>query len=434
MSDADELRVQPGGSLHGTLQVPGDKSISHRAVMLGALGDGVTSIRDCLLGEDVRATMGAFRALGITIDEQDEGRLIRVHGRGLRGLTAPRDVIDMGNSGTSIRLLTGILAGHGIPATLTGDASLRGRPMRRVTEPLAQMGARITTANNGTPPLVLAANEGLHGITFPLPVASAQVKSAVLLAGLFAAGETTVIEPAPTRDHTERMLTGCGVALTIQGPRVSLRGGQRLGPSDITVPADLSSAAFFIVAATISPHSDLVLTNVGVNPTRTGVLTVLEQMGAHIERRNERIIGGEPVADLHIRSAELQGVDVDPALVPLAIDEFPILFIAAACARGITRVRGAEELRHKESDRIATMATGLTAAGVRVATFEDGIEIEGGGLRGATVDSHGDHRIAMAFAIAALRASGPMHILNAAPIATSFPSFVPLARAAGLRL
>ena len=434
MSDPDELLVQPGGSLGGTVQVPGDKSISHRAVMLGALGDGVTEIRECLLGEDVRATMGAFRALGITIDEHEGGRLIRVHGRGLRGLTAPREVIDMGNSGTSIRLLTGILCGHGLAATLTGDASLRGRPMRRVTDPLAQMGANIATASNGTPPLVIAANPGLRGITFPLPVASAQVKSAVLLAGLFAAGETTVIEPAPTRDHTERMLAGCGVALSVEGPRVSLVGGQRLGPSTITVPADLSSAAFFIVGATISPDSDLLLTNVGVNPTRTGVLSVLAQMGAHIERLNERSIGGEPVADLRVRSAALHGVDVDPALVPLAIDEFPILFIAAACARGITRVRGAAELRHKESDRIATMAAGLTAAGLSVTTFEDGIEIEGGQLRGATVDSHGDHRIAMAFAIAALRASGPLRIRNAAPIATSFPSFAPLARAAGLRL
>ena len=434
MNEAGQLIVAPGGALHGTVQVPGDKSISHRAVMLGALAEGVTEIRDCLLGEDVRSTMGAFRAMGIRIEELENGRLIRVHGRGLRGLTAPTVELDMGNSGTSIRLLSGILAGHGIPATLSGDASLQRRPMRRVTEPLGRMGARIHTAANGTPPLVIESGHPLKAITFEMPVASAQVKSAVLLAGLFAEGETVVIEPAPTRDHTERMLTGCGVDVRVDGPRVAVRGGQRLTACPITVPADLSSAAFFIVGASIAPGSELLLSNVGVNPTRTGVLSILEAMGARIERLNPRSIGGEPVADLRVSAAELHGIDVDPALVPLAIDEFPILFIAAACARGVTRVRGAEELRHKESDRIATMAAGLRAAGITVETFEDGIEIHGGVLRGTRVNSHGDHRIAMSFAMAALRASGPMTIDGAATIATSFPSFASLARNAGLRL
>jgi len=434
MNNTEELQVQPGGRLTGAVQVPGDKSISHRAVMLGALADGVTEIRDCLLGEDVRSTMGAFRAMGVEIEELEEGRLIRVHGRGVNGLKAPTHDLDMGNSGTSIRLLSGILAGHGIAATLSGDASLQRRPMRRVTDPLGQMGAVIHTGDKGTPPLRIEPGHPLHGIRFEMPVASAQVKSAVLLAGLFAEGETTVIEPAPTRDHTERMLAGCGVEVRVAGPQVSLRGGQRLRASPITVPADLSSAAFFIVGASIAPDSDLLLTNVGVNPTRTGVLDILLQMGANIERLNERTVGGEPVADLRVRSADLRGIDVDPELVPLAIDEFPILFIAAACARGVTRVRGAEELRHKESDRIATMASGLLAAGINSETFDDGIAIEGGAFAAATVDSHGDHRIAMSFAMAALRASAPVRIRGAATIATSFPSFVALARRAGLKL
>ena len=434
MNDTATLEVAPGGALTGTVQVPGDKSISHRAVMLGALADGVTEIRDCLLGEDVRSTMAAFRAMGVGIEELEGGRLIRVHGRGMQGLRAPEAPLDMGNSGTSMRLLAGILAGSGIPATLTGDASLCRRPMRRVTEPLSRMGARLDAQPSGTPPIVLAGGERLHGIDFEMPVASAQVKSAVLLAGLFAQGRTSVSEPAPTRDHTERMLRGCGVALDVEGSRVSLMGGQRLSAMQITVPADISSAAFFIVGASIAPGSDLWLPNVGVNPTRTGVLDILEAMGAHIERHNARTVGGEPVADLRVRAARLRGIDVDPALVPLAIDEFPVLFIAAACAEGITRVRGAEELRHKESDRIATMADGLAAAGVVAKPVADGIDIQGGAVRGARVHSHGDHRIAMSFAIAALRAGGAMTIEDAAPIATSFPDFVTLARGAGLRL
>jgi 3-phosphoshikimate 1-carboxyvinyltransferase len=436
MTDAigEELVVNPGGALNGRLCVPGDKSISHRAVMFGALAEGITEIRDCLLGEDVRATMGAFRALGVAIEELDGGRLIRVHGAGPGGLRAPTSVLDLGNSGTSIRLLTGILAGAGLHATLTGDGSLRRRPMKRVTEPLARMGAHITTAPGGTPPLMVDAGAPLHGIEFPMQVASAQVKSAVLLAGLFASGQTCVEEPAPTRDHTERMLRGFGVHVDVSGPRVCVQGGQTLRAAEITVPADLSSAAFFIVGASIAPGSDVLLENVGVNPTRTGVLQILERMGADIKRVNERDVGGEPVADLRVRAAKLRGIDIPSELVPLAIDEFPILFVAAACADGVTRVRDADELRHKESDRIATMAAGLVAAGIDLQTFDDGIEIRGGQLRGATVESHGDHRIAMSFAIAALRAAGPMHIQGASTIATSFPSFTTLARAAGLGL
>jgi 3-phosphoshikimate 1-carboxyvinyltransferase len=434
MHISEELVVAPGGSLRGTLRVPGDKSISHRAVMFGALADGITEIRDCLLGEDVRATMGAFRALGVHIEELDDGRLIRVRGAGLNGLKAPPGVLDLGNSGTSIRLLAGILAGAGIPATLTGDSSLQRRPMRRVTEPLGRMGANLATADKGTPPLTIAANAPLHGIEFQMQVASAQVKSAVLLAGLFASGRTCVVEPAPTRDHTERMLRGFGVNVDVSGKRVCVDGGQRLRGTPITVPADLSSAAFFIVGASIAPGSDVLLENVGVNPTRTGVLSILERMGARIDRLNERDVGGEPVADLRVQYSPLHGIDVPPELVPLAIDEFPILFVAAACAEGVTRVRGADELRHKESDRIATMAAGLATAGVHLQAFDDGIEITGGPLAGATVESHGDHRIAMSFAIAALRATGPVRINGASTIATSFPTFTALARSAGLAL
>lgn len=434
MGIGEELTVRPGGALNGRLRVPGDKSMSHRAVMFGALAEGTTEIRDCLLGEDVRATMAAFRAMGVRIEELDEGRLIRVHGAGQGGLRAPTEVLDLGNSGTSIRLITGILAGAGIPATLTGDASLQRRPMKRVTEPLAHMGAKLTTAPNGTPPIGIAAGAPLTGIEFAMQVASAQVKSAVLLAGLNASGRTCVIEPAPTRDHTERMLRGFGVYVDVDGPRVCLDGGQRLHATSITVPADLSSAAFFIVGASIAPGSDVVLENVGVNPTRTGVLDILALMGADIERLNERDVGGEPVADLRVRAAPLRGIDVPPELVPLAIDEFPILFVAAACADGVTRVRGADELRHKESDRIATMAAGLARAGIDLQTFDDGLEIRGGRLSGTTIESHGDHRIAMSFAIAALRAASPMHITGAATIATSFPSFTTLARGAGLGL
>jgi 3-phosphoshikimate 1-carboxyvinyltransferase len=430
----DELVVAPGGALRGRIRVPGDKSISHRAVMFGALADGVTEIRDCLLGEDVRATMAAFRALGVRMEEFDGGRRILVHGVGAQGLRAPAGVLDLGNSGTSIRLLSGILAGAGIPATLTGDASLRRRPMRRVTAPLARMGADIAAAEGGTPPLTIAAGAPLAGIEFTMDVASAQVKSAVLLAGLFAAGRTCVIEPAPTRDHTERMLRGFGVTVDVDGRRVCLAGGQRLRATPITVPADLSSAAFFIVGASIAPGSDVLLENVGVNPTRTGVLEILQRMGADIERCNERDVGGEPVADLRVRHATLRGIDVPAGLVPLAIDEFPILFVAAACADGVTRVRGADELRHKESDRIATMAGGLAAAGIRLQTFDDGIEIHGGPLAGTTVNGHGDHRIAMSFAMAALRAAAPMRITGASTIATSFPDFTALARTAGLLL
>ena len=433
MPAIDVLRVAPGGCLGGQVRVPGDKSISHRAVMLGAIAEGVTEVHGCLLSEDVRATMTAFRAMGVRIDERPSGE-VRVHGKGLYGLQSPAGPLDLGNSGTSARLLTGILAGTGISATLTGDASLRGRPMRRVTEPLAAMGARLSTDEHGRPPITLAGGGRLSAIDYTLPIASAQVKSAILLAGLYATGHTCVTEPAPTRDHTERMLAGFGVTVERDGLRRCVGGGQRLSATPIDVPADISSAAFFIVGAAIVEGSRLLLRNVGVNPTRTGVIEILRIMGAEIDLANQREIGGEPIADITVRGAPLRGIAIPRALVPSAIDEFPAIFIAAACAQGETTLRGAGELRFKESDRIDVMARGLAHLQVGTTTWEDGIRITGGEIGGGTVDSHHDHRVAMAFAIAGLRASAPITILGSAPIATSFPEFAEIALGAGLKL
>lgn len=426
-------RVGAGGSLEGRLRVPGDKSISHRAVMLAAIAQGESRIAGCLEAEDVVATMNAFRALGVRIEGPREGR-VTVHGVGLRGLRAPERALDCGNSGTAMRLLAGVLAAQPFDSELTGDESLRRRPMRRVAEPLARMGARIETAADGCPPLRIRGGARLRGIRYSMPVASAQVKSALLLAGLYAEGRTCVSEPAPTRDHTERMLSGFGWPTEREGDTVCVQGGAVLHATDIEVPGDLSSAAFFLVGASIAEGSDLVLEHVGVNPTRTGALEILRRMGADIRLLNERTAGGEPVADIRVRGARLRGIEVPAELVPLAIDEFPVLFVAAANAQGETVVRGAAELRVKESDRIAAMAEGLAALGVAVETAPDGMRVRGGAYGGARVRSHGDHRVAMAFAIAALRAGGPITIEDCANVATSFPGFPELARAAGLRI
>ena len=401
--------------------------------MLASLADGVSEITGFLEGEDALATMNAFRQMGVHIEGPDAGQ-VRVHGVGLRGLKAPDGVLDLGNSGTSMRLLCGLLAGQGFEATLTGDGSLRRRPMRRVVEPLSRMGAVIETSLEGRPPLRVRKAIHLQGLDYALPVASAQVKSALLLAGLYAHGQTCVTEPAPTRDHTERMLQAFGYEVHVAGRCACLTGGGRLTATSIAVPADISSAAFFMVAASIAPGSDLVLTEVGVNPTRTGVIEILRLMGADIELGNARTLGGEPVADVRVRAAQLCGIEVPEALVPLAIDEFPVLFVAAANARGRTVVRGAEELRVKESDRIAVMADGLAEVGVRAEPTPDGIVIEGGEIGGGEVHSHGDHRVAMAFAVAALTAREPICVRDCANVATSFPGFVELARAAGLRI
>ncbi|NOX08033.1 MAG: 3-phosphoshikimate 1-carboxyvinyltransferase [Gammaproteobacteria bacterium] len=425
--------LQPGGVLQGELRVPGDKSISHRSIMLGALAQGTTQVKGFLQGEDSLATLAAFRAMGVTISGPDEQGDVIIEGVGLNGLTAPKDDLYLGNSGTSMRLLSGLLAGQSFDVTLTGDASLSGRPMMRVINPLQQMGASIES-DDGKAPLKIHGGQTLRGIDYELPVASAQVKSCVLLAGLYARGQTCTTEPAPTRDHTERMLNGMGYEVRVEGARACLQSGGELTAGEIDVPADISSAAFFMVGASIAEGSDVTLRHVGMNPTRTGVIDILRLMGADISVLNERVVGGEPVADLRICSAVLHGIDIPVALVPLAIDEFPAIFVAAACATGKTVLTGAEELRVKESDRIQVMADGLVALGIDAMATADGIEITGGKLGSATVDSHGDHRIAMSFSMAALRASGPIQITDCSNVDTSFPGFVGHAAAMGLKI
>jgi 3-phosphoshikimate 1-carboxyvinyltransferase len=420
-----------GGHLEGRLRVPGDKSISHRSIMLGSLAEGVTHVTGFLEGADALATLQAFRDMGVKIEGPDQGS-VTIHGVGMSGLREPDNALDLGNSGTSMRLLSGLLAGQGLNVTLVGDSSLSGRPMQRVTTPLKQMGAVIETTEKGTAPLKIQPVERLSGIDYEMPMASAQVKSCVLLAGMYADGETSVTEPAPTRDHTERMLRGFGYDVKTEGSRVTLTGGGRLKSCDIEVPADISSAAFFLVGASIADGSDLTLEHVGMNPTRDGVINILRQMGADIEVINPREVGGEPVADLRVRSAPLKGIRIPEDQVPLAIDEFPALFVAAACAEGETVLTGAEELRVKESDRIQVMADGLQALGVKADPTPDGIVIQGGAINGGRVTSHGDHRIAMSFSMAALRATGTIVIDDCANVDTSFPGFVKLARGVGL--
>jgi 3-phosphoshikimate 1-carboxyvinyltransferase len=428
-----EFQLMPGGVISGEVRVPGDKSISHRSIMLGALAEGTTRVSGFLEGEDALATVAAFRAMGVAIEGPEDGE-VTIHGVGLHGLQVPSAALDMGNSGTSIRLLSGLLAGQAFDTELTGDVSLRKRPMGRVMDPLKLMGARIEGAERGTPPLHIAGGQALQGIHYDLPMASAQVKSCVLLAGLYAEGTTSVTEPAPTRDHTERMLQGFGYTVRSEQGVISLTGGGRLLATDIDVPADISSAAFFLVAASIAPGSDLLLTHVGINPTRIGVLNILRAMGADITLRHEREIGGEPVADIRVRYAPLQGIEIPLDQVPLAIDEFPALFIAAACASGRTVLHGAEELRVKESDRIAAMAAGLTTLGVVNEVLDDGIIIEGGPIGGGVINTFHDHRIAMSFAIAALRADEEIRILDCDHVSTSFPGFDALARGLGLQI
>ena len=425
----------PGAPLTGRLRVPGDKSISHRSLMFGALAVGRTTARGLLEGEDVLATAAALRVMGAAIKRQDDGTW-NIDGVGVGALLQPETALDMGNSGTSTRLLMGLVASHPVTATFTGDASLSRRPMGRVIDPLSQMGADFTASPGGRLPLTMRGASPAVPIEYRLPVASAQVKSAVLLAGLNSPGITRVIEPVPTRDHTERMLTGFGAQLTVDengGERIiELHGQAELRPQDIVVPGDPSSAAFFAVAALIVPGSDLVIENVGLNPTRAALFTVLRQMGGHIEELDRREVGGEPVADLRVRHSALTGVDVDPALAPAMIDEFPVLFVAASLAAGRTVTSGLDELRVKESDRLAAMATALTAAGARVEEREDGLVIEGtggdplNGTQGAPVTTHLDHRIAMSMAVAGLASRYGVEVDDTAPIATSFPNFTAL--------
>lgn len=425
--------ASPGGSVSGRVRVPGDKSISHRSIMLGSLAEGITEVEGFLEGEDALATLQAFRDMGVVIEGPHHGRLT-IHGVGLNGLKSAPGPIYLGNSGTSMRLLAGLLAAQSFDSTLTGDASLSRRPMGRVAEPLRAMGAVIETAAEGRPPLKIKGGQTLNGVTYEMPIASAQVKSSLLLAGLYGQGTTTVIEPAPTRDHTERMLRGFGQPVTVDGAKVSVKSGSGLTAARIEVPADISSAAFFMVAASIAEGSDLLLEHVGINPTRTGVIDILRLMGADITLENQREAGGEPVADVRVRSASLKGIEIPEALVPLAIDEFPVIFVAAACAQGRTVLRGAQELRVKESDRIQAMADGLLTLGVSVEPTPDGIIIDGGQVGGGVVNAQGDHRIAMAFSVAALRATAPIQIHDCANVATSFPNFLALSAQVGMRV
>ncbi|WP_353076054.1 3-phosphoshikimate 1-carboxyvinyltransferase [Stenotrophomonas sepilia] len=434
MSNAQHWIARKGQPLQGSLTIPGDKSVSHRSVMFAALADGTSHIEGFLEGEDTRATARIFSQLGVRIETPSPSQRI-VHGVGIDGLKAPQAPLDCGNAGTGMRLLAGLLAGQAFDCTLIGDESLSGRPMRRVTGPLSQMGARIDTQDDGTPPLHVHGGQALHGIDFASPVASAQVKSAVLLAGLYAQGETSVTEPHPTRDYTERMLSAFGVDIAFSPGKARLRGGQRLRATDIVVPADFSSAAFYLVAASIIPGSELRLKQVGLNPRRTGLLHALRLMGADISEENPAEQGGEPVADLVVRYAPLRGARIPEELVPDMIDEFPALFVAAAAAEGQTVVSGAAELRVKESDRLAAMATGLRALGMQVDETEDGATLHGGVRLGSgTIESHGDHRIAMAFAIAGQISDGEVRINDIANVATSFPDFDGLARSAGFNL
>ncbi|HJF27114.1 MAG TPA: bifunctional prephenate dehydrogenase/3-phosphoshikimate 1-carboxyvinyltransferase [Acinetobacter lwoffii] len=439
-----QFTIQPGAKkFQGKFSVPGDKSVSHRSIMFGAIAEGTTHVTGFLEGEDALATLQAFRDMGVSIEGPKNGE-VTIHGVGMHGLKAPESAIYMGNSGTSMRLLSGILAAQKFDSVMTGDASLSKRPMERIANPLREMGAQIqTTGERGTPPVSITGNQNLKGIQYDLPMASAQVKSGILLAGLWAEGETAVTEPEPTRDHTERMLRAFGYEVKTEANRISLQGGGKLVGTDIQVPSDISSAAFFMVGAAITENADITLEAVGVNPTRTGIIEILKQMGADIAVENERIAGGEPIADIRIRGTRtLKGIHIPEDQVPLAIDEFPALFIAAACAEGRTILTGAAELRVKESDRIQVMADGLQTMGIDCTPTEDGIIIEGKGksgdwsaiFEGGEIESHHDHRIAMSFSIAGLRNSGVIKIIGTETVATSFPTFTQLTAQAGLTI
>ncbi len=439
--------ASPGGSISGELRVPGDKSISHRSIMLGALAEGETVVEGFLEGEDALATLKAFRDMGVQIDGPYLGK-VTIQGVGMHGLKQPEGPLYLGNAGTAMRLMAGLMAAQSFDVTLTGDHSLSGRPMNRVLDPLGQMGATIETSEGGRPPLKIKGGAQLKGIEYHLPMASAQVQSCLLLAGMYADGETVTVAPGIVRDHTNRMLNGFGYPVSVSGEngcRVAIKGGGKLTATRIDVPSDVSSAAFFIVAASIAEGSEVRLSHVGMNPTRSGVVEILQLMGADITLENESVVGGEPVADLVVRSAQLKGIDIPERLVPIAIDEFPVLFVAAACAEGRTLLTGARELRVKESDRIQAMADGLIALGIDAQPLPDGMMINGSGntpserkgepvFNGGTIDSHGDHRIAMSFAVAALRAKDDIRILNCANVATSFPDFAGLANRAGMRI
>jgi 3-phosphoshikimate 1-carboxyvinyltransferase len=415
------FQVTPSKVRDASVTVPGDKSVSHRALMLGSIAEGRTAVSGFLAGEDCLATLGAMRELGVEIQQPGATDML-IEGVGLHGLETPAANLDLGNSGTAMRLMAGLLSGQPFDSVLSGDESLSGRPMGRIIKPLTEMGAKIDSLD-GKPPLLIHGTDGLQAIDYELPVASAQVKSAILLAGLYADGVTSVAEPAVTRDHTERMLGSMGVLVSTASGKISVAGGQKLRGCNVKVPADLSSAAFVILAALLAENADIRITNVGVNPTRTGVIDILQGMGADISLDNPQLLGEEPVADIRVRSSRLHGGPVDPALVSLAIDEFPVLFVAAAAANGKTEFSGIGELRVKESDRIAAMSEGLRKLGIRVDESADGAIVHGGQFSGGTVQSHGDHRIAMSLALAGTVATEEVLVEDVAAVNTSFPGF-----------
>ncbi len=422
--------------LRGDIRVPGDKSISHRSIMLGAIAEGQTHVRGFLEGQDALATLNSFKAMGVNIEGPSNGEVL-IHGVGMNGLCAPEQPLYLGNSGTSIRLLSGLLSGQNFNTSLEGDKSLSMRPMGRVVDPLSLMGANILS-NKGLLPLHIKGGCSLRGIKYKLPMASAQVKSAILLAGLYADGKTSITEVETTRDHTERMLSGFGYKVEKNNSEISIHGGGKLLACSIDVPADISSAAFFIVSASIVPGSDLLLRHVGINPTRTGVIDILNLMGADIVISNIKDVGGEPVADIRIRYAELTGIEIPVDLVPLAIDEFPVILVAASFANGRTVLTGAEELRVKESDRIQAMVDGLTSLGIDIQGTSDGAIVNGGLIKSSfdpiELNSFHDHRIAMAFAVAGLRVESNLVIHDCDNVSTSFPNFIDLARSIGFFL
>jgi 3-phosphoshikimate 1-carboxyvinyltransferase len=430
---------QPGSLIGGDVRVPGDKSISVRATILASIAEGSTQIRGFLESVDTLGTIAAMRELGVNIARQGAGKVL-IHGVGLDGLEPAARPLDLGNSGAAMRLLTGLLASQTFDSTLVGDASLMRRPMERVAAPLREMNADVTT-HNGLPPVVIKGGRALHAIEYELPVASAQVKSALLIAGVRADGRTHVLEPIATRDHSERLLRAFGVEVLRNGQSVAVEGGQILRGTSLDVPGDFSSAAFFIVLGVLCAQNGLTLRNVGINPTRTALIDLLLRMGADIRiRQKEPAARGnsgasEPIADIEVRASKLRAIAVPESLVACCIDELPVLFIAASCAEGETLVRGAHELRVKESDRLVAMAQGLGRLGVEHELLEDGLWIRGGnGFSGGSVDSHGDHRVAMAFAVASARASGPVEVRDVANVATSFPGFVQTARSVGLQI
>lgn len=422
MNRSFHIKSSPSRPLKGEITISGDKSITHRAIMLGAIAKGTTTINGFLDSEDCLTTLRAFQSMGVRIDQFGSDKLI-IHGVGKYGLCQPDDVINCGNSGTTMRLMSGLLAAQVFNSELTGDATLLKRPMERIARPLMMMGAKIST-RRGLPPIHIQGNNPLSGIEYEMPETSAQVKSCILFAGLYAQGETCIVEPGVTRDHTERLLTTFSYPIQKLDSAVTINSASECLGTEIFVPGDISSAAFFMVAATLIPGSDLLIRNVGINPTRTGVIQILQEMGADITIHNKRLYGEELIADIQVYHAILEGIDIPGCLVPLAIDEFPIIFIAAACAKGQTLLHGAKELRCKESDRIASMVDGLQKLGVEAQSLEDGIFIKGGTLNSGVVNSYHDHRIAMAFAIAGAVANGPVKILDCANVATSFPSFI----------